>query len=313
MNSSYSILRFKRRQSEDRPETIAVQCKKPKLDGSEVSDSVIFKYVGHATDDSSIELTLSQIDSPVRKKRSLTKSGNDGMNKHVLDSHSKNCRSVSVSKRRKVGENIELIEVAGNTPLNSNDLSNVQSDSDLLSCNGLKLMRDKLNISEEPSSSACYNSDGDDLFDLYYHCWSHGEEIQAFDPLDILYVAPLSSHDLLEDSENENVGDSDSNDEDNWRNDYPDSPYSLSESSQSDDSFSQSRHVLRHRNWNADGGNYISDYDNTQYGFFHDPTDFFDRYSDHVHNGEEHPRNEYQDSPTVFTTKIQMKCAPKLV
>jgi len=294
MSGRYSVLRFKRKQqdSNDCPEIIAVQSKKPRVDGSENSTPIIFKYAGPVRDDSAIEKALQDVESPAaRKKRPLTKSTANKPQSSVVKDDQAKYRSVSVSKKRKIGEDIELLDVDSSPPVDkSKETATTSGSTELLTCNGLKLVRDKLNISEQASSSsACYNSDGDDLYDLYYHCWSNEEPTASFDPLDILYVAPFDSDVLMEDSdENEGFEDSDSNDEDHWKNDYPDSPDSKEGSDaaslSSEDSFSQRTKAYRYRNWNANnGGIYVSDYDNTQYGFYHDdPTDFFERYSDHV-------------------------------
>ena len=287
MSEKISVLRFKRKQPNDSPFSLVVQAKKPKIDGLDDNQHIIFKYAGRVNSDCEIESTLKKLAVPVvRKKRPLVKQETDeNKNLSQKDSSRSSFRSVSVSKKRKIGEDIQLLEVDESPPAFEEQCASTDS-SDLLTCNGLKLVRNKLNINEPSSSTACYNSDGDDLYDLYYHCWTTDELDTTFDPLDIIYVAPNNLEERISDSdENENFEDSDSNDEDHWKNDYPDSPDSVGSSDggsvSSENSFSHNNRA--YRNWKADGGIFVSHQDNMQYGFYNDdPTEFFERYSDHV-------------------------------
>ena len=269
MNAMYNVLRFKRKIASDVPlDAIVVSPKRSKPNDS---SGIIFKYAGVASDDASVEKTL---------KRALDDSKEDHIPSEITSVEPSDCQengklsftSVSVSKKRKLGSDILLVEFDDSCPITT---KSKPMNYDLLTCNGLKMMRNKLSM--ETSSS--YTSDGDDLFDVYYNVWQDSENTDlgtCFEPLDLLYIAPYEN-DFIgsgDEAEKNVLEESDSNDENYYTNDYPDSPGSRSSGSDSTGSDIENSYGTR-MYWGAPNDLHNDESDD-------DPTEFFQRYSDHV-------------------------------
>lgn len=269
MNPVYNVLRFKRKVASDMPlDTIVVAPKRSKLS---YGPGLIFKYAGIASDDASVEKTLKRAlddskDEHVPNSKSTESSVNQGK-------ENVSYTSVPVSKKRKIGLDIYMVEFDDNHPVINKSQSN---DYDLLTCNGLKMVRNKLSL----GTILSYTSDGDDLFDVYYNVCADSQGADTsnyFEPLDLLYIAPYQNDFVDSDDEKDEncLEQSDSNDENYYANDYPDSPGSRSSGTESRDSDFGNSCRSRSHWYTAPYGLEKDDSDN-------DPTDFFQRYSDHV-------------------------------
>ena len=276
MNAVYNVLRFKRKIASDTPLNAIVVS--PKRSKPSESSGIIFKYAGIASDDASVQKTLKRAlddskEGAIICEKSTAPDTDCSVATGCSAKESLNFTSVSVRKKRKIGSDIFLIDFDDNCLVTAKPKS---VDYDLLTCNGLKMMKSKLSI----CTSSNYTSDGDDLYDVYYNVFQESETVVSstyFEPLDLLYIAPYENDFLCSDDENQKnaLEDSDSNDENYYTNDYPDSPGSRASSNVSRCSDFHSSYQTRIYGDVSDGSRYGEDSDN-------DPTDFFQRYSDHV-------------------------------
>ncbi|XP_078345099.1 putative RNA polymerase II nuclear localization protein SLC7A6OS isoform X2 [Oculina patagonica] len=103
-------------------------------------------------------------------------------------------------------------------------------DVNAILCNSVKMIREKLTVSEEPKTDQKKSDKEGYVYDFYYPSDNFGRLG------DIVEVLPFDSdlvHETLEGDFGEIYDDEDdSNDEGNWRNDYPDEDEQWSDSSQ---------------------------------------------------------------------------------
>ncbi|CAH3019808.1 unnamed protein product [Porites evermanni] len=103
-------------------------------------------------------------------------------------------------------------------------------DVNAILCNSVKMIREKLTVSEESKTEETALEKEGYVYDFYYASDNYGRlgdivEVLPFDP-DLVHEALQEDFDEIYDDED------DSNDESNWRNDYPDEDEGLSDSSQ---------------------------------------------------------------------------------
>ncbi|CAH3159538.1 unnamed protein product [Porites lobata] len=103
-------------------------------------------------------------------------------------------------------------------------------DVNAILCNSVKMIREKLTVSEESKTEEKALEKEGYVYDFYYPSDNYGRlgdivEVLPFDP-DLVHEALQEDFDEIYDDED------DSNDESNWRNDYPDENEGLSDSSQ---------------------------------------------------------------------------------
>ncbi|KAM7101736.1 putative RNA polymerase II nuclear localization protein SLC7A6OS isoform 1-T1 [Ciconia maguari] len=128
-----------------------------------------------------------------------------------------------------------------------------KTDPDVIICNAVEMIRERLNISEDGKKEHCEKED-EYVYDIYYMETSAPGWIQ-----NILSVQPYREEcelvddyhvpgEIYEDEDDEN-------DENNWRNDYPDEDEFLPEEDgdgekESEESFSDEDQCYRRRTWN---------------------------------------------------------------
>ncbi|XP_075366684.1 putative RNA polymerase II nuclear localization protein SLC7A6OS isoform X2 [Mycteria americana] len=126
-------------------------------------------------------------------------------------------------------------------------------DPDVILCNAVEMIRERLNVSEDGKKEHCEKED-EYVYDIYYMETSAPGWIQ-----NILSVQPYREEcelvddyhvpgEIYEDEDDEN-------DENNWRNDYPDEDEFLPEEDgdgekESEESFSDEDQCYRRRTWN---------------------------------------------------------------
>ncbi|KAM6195405.1 putative RNA polymerase II nuclear localization protein SLC7A6OS isoform 1-T1 [Sarcoramphus papa] len=128
-----------------------------------------------------------------------------------------------------------------------------KADPDVILCNAVEMIRERLNVSEDGKKEHCEKED-EYVYDIYYMETSAPGWIQ-----NILSVQPYrEEYELVDDDhvpgeiyEDED----DENDENNWRNDYPDEDEFLPEEDgdgekESEESFSDEDQCYRRRTWN---------------------------------------------------------------
>ncbi|XP_010138888.1 PREDICTED: probable RNA polymerase II nuclear localization protein SLC7A6OS, partial [Buceros rhinoceros silvestris] len=127
-----------------------------------------------------------------------------------------------------------------------------KTDPDVILCNAVEMIRERLNVSEE-SKKEHHEKEDEYVYDIYYMETQEPGWIQ-----NILYVQPYrEEYELVDD---DNVpgeiyeDEDDENDENNWRNDYPDEDEFLPEDDgdgeeESDESLSDEDQCYRKRTW----------------------------------------------------------------
>ncbi|XP_030368069.1 probable RNA polymerase II nuclear localization protein SLC7A6OS isoform X2 [Strigops habroptila] len=140
-------------------------------------------------------------------------------------------------------------EVVGDSSITA---ANSQTDPDVILCNAVEMIRERLNVSEDSKKEHCEKED-EYVYDIYYMESSAPGWIQ-----NILSVQPYrEEYELVNDDHipgEIDEDEDDENDENNWRNDYPDEDEFLPEEDgdgekDSEDSFSDEDQCYR-RTWN---------------------------------------------------------------
>ncbi|NWX45122.1 S7A6O protein, partial [Steatornis caripensis] len=129
-----------------------------------------------------------------------------------------------------------------------------KTDPDVILCNAVEMIREHLNVSEDGKKVKHHEKEDEYVYDIYYMETSAPGWIQ-----NILSVQPYrEEYELVDDDhipgeiyEDED----DENDENNWRNDYPDEDEFLPEEDgdrekDSEESFSDEEQCYRRRTWN---------------------------------------------------------------
>ncbi|XP_051485059.1 probable RNA polymerase II nuclear localization protein SLC7A6OS isoform X2 [Apus apus] len=138
-------------------------------------------------------------------------------------------------------------EVVGDSSVTA---ANPQTDPDVILCNAVEMIRERLNVSEDGKKE----EKDDYVYDIYYMETSVPGWIQ-----NILSVQPYrEEYELVDDDhvpEEMYEDEDDENDENNWRNDYPDEDEFLPEEDgdgekESEESLSDEEQCYRRRTWN---------------------------------------------------------------
>ncbi|NWX88849.1 S7A6O protein, partial [Nothoprocta pentlandii] len=128
------------------------------------------------------------------------------------------------------------------------------SDPDVILCNAVEMIRERLNVSEDNKKAEHQEKEDEYVYDIYYMETSAPGWIQ-----NILSVQPYKEEYELVDEDHipEEIyeDEDDENDENNWRNDYPDEDEFLPEEDgdgekESEESLSDEDQYLRRRTWN---------------------------------------------------------------
>ncbi|KFQ33838.1 putative RNA polymerase II nuclear localization protein SLC7A6OS, partial [Merops nubicus] len=129
-----------------------------------------------------------------------------------------------------------------------------KTDPDVILCNAVEMIRERLNVSEDGKKEYCGKED-EYVYDIYCMETSAPGWIQ-----NILSIQPYREEYELVDEDDHVPGEiyedeDDENDENNWRNDYPDEDEFLPEEDgdgekESEDSLSDEDHCYRRRTWN---------------------------------------------------------------
>eukprot|EP00112_Aurelia_sp_Birch-Aquarium-sp1_P015529 Seg3449.4 transcript_id=Seg3449.4/GoldUCD/mRNA.D3Y31 product="putative RNA polymerase II nuclear localization protein SLC7A6OS" protein_id=Seg3449.4/GoldUCD/D3Y31 len=241
-----TLLRLKRKRSEDPSRALFVYhaaAKKIKSNGNE-QDEHVFRLMGTVdgrsplhcqpmienlgdlienTDD--LAVTSNQendrLSKIIKKHSNQLKQGMSNSNSYKIISRQTTVEEEPTERlEREAGKKlIEIIDV-GKENIDQDRKEESSHDSDEILCNSMKMMREKLTISEDSEIQ-----DADYVYDLYYASKGQLDSnhelyyIQSLDP-DILLSSeidgPFDQNEIYDDDED------DSNDEDNWRNDYPD-------------------------------------------------------------------------------------------
>ncbi|XP_010582985.1 probable RNA polymerase II nuclear localization protein SLC7A6OS isoform X2 [Haliaeetus albicilla] len=128
-----------------------------------------------------------------------------------------------------------------------------KTDPDVILCNAVEMIRERLNVSEDGKEEH-HEKEDEYVYDIYYMETSAPGWIQ-----NILSVQPYrEEYELVDDDhvpEEIYEDEDDENDENNWRNDYPDEDEFLPEEDgdgekESEESFSDEDQCYRRRTWN---------------------------------------------------------------
>ncbi|XP_061670796.1 probable RNA polymerase II nuclear localization protein SLC7A6OS isoform X2 [Syngnathoides biaculeatus] len=150
------------------------------------------------------------------------------------------------------------------------------SDTDVILCNNTKMLRERLCINDQQQQRWPHDNDEDYVYDLYYQetataGWIH----------DILSVSAYADHPQLvpEVEANEEVYDDedDENEEDNWRNDYPEEESGDSEDCDREERYTHASYCRRswHR-YQRDQLQQLGHRQDYQQGLDDDDTDKYD-------------------------------------
>ncbi|XP_071957806.1 probable RNA polymerase II nuclear localization protein SLC7A6OS [Antedon mediterranea] len=117
-----------------------------------------------------------------------------------------------------VQENLD--DILSNKPAKLASIDD-EDDDDAVMCNNVKMLREKLTISDGDTHQ---NKPIEYVYDLYY---AESSDFDFNTEHIVLGLDPLSGQVLMNEQDDEDVGygndeDEDSNDENNWKNDYPD-------------------------------------------------------------------------------------------
>lgn len=279
------VLRVKRKRAED-PADALVIAKIKKLDplATRVPDTSIFHFMGTVADQNvSNRAVLERIKrhrdhSSLAKLNPLARLSLSDRQQHTRE-HKKDSSSTQrfkmVSKLRALGteeeeENgsstvdrpvkeltSELMhlydviqeEAPGGSTANEEEATSRMLDGanvpqsasgqSTITCNSAPMVREKV----KPKTGSC-----DYVYDLYYTPDCSQQELTAFDWTSLAAYEAEFVHDLLDPDEEEPCDDEDdSNDESNWRNDYPDEESGGPGSSDSEEDYGRSSASYRHR------------------------------------------------------------------
>ncbi|KAL5245027.1 hypothetical protein ACI65C_012437 [Semiaphis heraclei] len=244
-----AFVRVKRRHNEDPYDSIVVSHKKLKTIGTELNRDCVFQFAATLKDENE---NLSQILKEVREDRSVKALTKMNKNKNCNDvvEHSKAERMKLVNTLRAVKQDTVPIEEMDG----KNSEIKVVDFVKQVNNNGKPLIDEGISI--------------DYVYDLYY---AFNNDDKSIDIQDIDSVHGLDSEMFfnicknIESSDNDSShceDDDDSNDEGNWRNDYPDED----EMDNDDDDYCQSL-ISKSKQWNinddssSDAEENIEDYD----------------------------------------------------
>jgi len=193
MDQGYTVIRVKRKVTEDPEKGLQLTAKKRKLDLS----SLTFEYAGSLPLGSDAAKAFQIAKTPTRKRNANHLATNENLNTtEVTDNLS------TKIARKKEDEDARIYDII------HEDIANKKEN--IISINGVAMLREKLNISEQEEELAQY------VYDIYYaprNMEINRDEL-SFEAVDLDYYE-------YQDHRPEWEEEDDSNDEDNWRNDYP--------------------------------------------------------------------------------------------
>eukprot|EP00794_Sanderia_malayensis_P017366 gene17366-19104_t len=229
-----TILRVKRRRIEDPFHALVVQHsveKKPRTQSLEEVDNAgkcIFKFAGTVNEGEDLNKKnfFEKLDAQKEFKTDTSIKDEDKYRTEKL--FAQQCEAASpfkiisnseMTSDDSLGNVVEIfdIENASRAPKKT---TKSEQDPDAVICNSVQMIREKLKISDDSEIE-----DADYVYDLYY---ANERKLESHE--DVLYIQTLDQ-DLLfdfeingrfEDEDHIYGDDDDSNEESNWRNDYPD-------------------------------------------------------------------------------------------
>lgn len=191
-NMKYTVIRVKRKITDDPEKALTVNSKKRKVDD-------IFQYCG--------SLPLDSGDAKIKEITIGTKRTADSLREKVVQSLATIENKLSpVPSRKKVKASNEslIFDILHEEIINKKQI-------DEITLNGAKLIREQLNISENKKELDDY------VYDIYY-----APRDIDLEPEDLVFEGHEVFTSVMEETRPDWDEDEDSNDEDNWRNDYPD-------------------------------------------------------------------------------------------
>jgi len=189
----YTVIRVKRKITDDPEKALSVNSKKRKVDD-------IFQYCG--------SLPLNSSDAKIKEITIGRKRTSDSLKEKIVSSLTTIENKLSPKPDRKKMKNTNDNNLIFD--ITHEEIRNKKQVDDI-SLNGAKLIREQLNISENKKELDDY------VYDIYY-----APRDIALEPEDLVFEGHevFTSH--IEDTRPDWEEEEDSNDEDNWRNEYPD-------------------------------------------------------------------------------------------
>ncbi|XP_065051772.1 probable RNA polymerase II nuclear localization protein SLC7A6OS isoform X2 [Rhopilema esculentum] len=226
-NKRVTLLRLKRKRTEDPFQALLVRAKKSKDSPSRFEDEdCVFKLVKTSFKDTDVDATklIDEVQSIPAEKILESKKKTYESYKITSKSDVLNHQGFNTEEEKEKEELLmEIYDVSKENLIQENDEDLICGSSDGNSsntleilCNSMKMFREKLTISEDSEIQ-----DSEYVYDLYY-----GQEKVLGDTESLLYIQSLDQ-DLLCDIELDEQNspaiddEDDSNGENNWRNDYP--------------------------------------------------------------------------------------------
>ncbi|RNA33692.1 putative RNA polymerase II nuclear localization SLC7A6OS [Brachionus plicatilis] len=273
-----TIIKVKRKITEDPLECLILECKKKKIYDTRTEKQKIFKqilkYGGSANSEAEIPDKIKQLSLQKETEKAKINLGKNTSDKKYNFTIQNKKRSLTDdqeqpsedNKKAKVNtdENINIIDVVLNENFSPDKQKN-ENQHEKITCNGIDLIREKCEVPNNAYVYDIYYTKNSDVhLDLLY---PNNYEIRSYN----IY----QDIDLIDDSVKKEEGpdnffdeDEDSNDEDNWRNDYPD------EEDDIDDEDDEEPHSNRGVLYNED-----DDYDDYENGYndFEGDDDPFDK------------------------------------
>lgn len=232
----YTVIRVKRKITDDPEKALSVNSKKRRVDD-------IFQYCG--------SLPLNSSDAKIKEITIGRKRTADSLKEKVVTSLTtiENKLHSPKPERKKVKNTNDTSLIFDIT---HEEIKNKKQVDDI-SLNGAKLIREQLNISENKKELDDY------VYDIYY-----APRDIALEPEDLVFEGHEVFTSYIEETRPDWEEDDDSNDEDNWRNDYPDT-----ESDEFDeydgDYYGGDRGDYAESRSSGDEGDFLDDYDNDDY------------------------------------------------
>ncbi|CAF1001861.1 unnamed protein product [Brachionus calyciflorus] len=235
-----TIIKVKRKITEDPLECLILECKKKKIDENDSIDKKSFKqilkYGGSAQTEEELPAKIKELSTLKNAKNVPLKLADNKNEQKQLNFTIKNKkRGLSIdhetdeqtededSKKIKVcseSKNINIIDVVLTEKSPEKKNKNDDDKKETITCNGVNLIREKCEPQETGYVYDIYYTKNSDIhLDLLY---PNNYEIRSYNVYQDI--------DLIDDTVQKEVDpdhfyddeDEDSNDEDNWRNDYPD-------------------------------------------------------------------------------------------
>jgi len=220
MSENYTLIRVKRKVTDDPEKALTVNSKKRKLED-------IFEYAGSVALNNTDDSTIKEVLSRKRKNEVLTES--DAANTGD-------------------GDKVARLSIFD---IEHEEIQNKRAVDDI-ALNGAKLIREQLSISDQKTKLDEY------VYDIYYA------------PRDVQLAAGemiFEGHDNIDDQPRYDYNDrpdwqedEDSNDEDNWRNEYPDEEDKSDESRDYDCIDDEERDNDYYDAYDAEGDEFDADY-----------------------------------------------------